>query len=540
MLRTAANRLAEFLGKPLDQILIDELIPVGPKFKIFLKERQHPGTTVRAYPYHMSKLLEIAPHFGWVSRRPDVTKEWERIQQAVWHAKHNAAQIVQYAISIGKPPGLFTEKELKQWSDLTAAQGRNVRYVRDVTARFRNRIFRAGLQSMLPNLSPPRHLGYGVPLNEWPEELRTEHEKLIKWKTDEVSPDRNKRGRFRLVSARLFERFECRLYGFETKVEHKQPSSLRTLFSQESVFNFVNWCRQERQVKKVSLFNPLNALYSIVEAYPYFEGGDFKWLGTLIAQLEDNEEDKFLAGEARALKLVDYDSLEGLPDKIRRHAAKTCPKQSKQYAAAMRDALLMECLVTLPWRQRNMREMRLGSKEVSANIFKAPVPADDTKMARPKWCVEERKLHPDLEAWHFLFRPRETKTNHRVQGILPKQIAVPLEEYLISFRPLLISGDDPGTVFLNNSGGAYTMVNIYNSVTEITYRFLGRRVNPHLFRHIFAKQFLVEQPENYLTLSKILWHRDVKTTIRLYGAGFDESHGARAAEEWRDKRAKRE
>jgi hypothetical protein len=60
-----------------------------------------------------------------------------------------------------------------------------------------------------------------------------------------------------------------------------------------------------------------------------------------------------------------------------------------------------------------------------------------------------------------------------------------------------------------------------------------------LFRHIFATKFLEERPEDYLALSKILWHRDVETTISLYGAAFDESYGARAAEQWRNQRAKK-
>lgn len=540
MLQTAANRLSEFLNKPFEQILIEELIAVGPRFKIYLKERRFGRHMVRAYPYHIRKLVEIARHFGWVPHRPDVTTEWEKIRQAVWHPKHSAAQIVEYAISIGKPPVLFTDKDLKEWCDLTAAQGRRLRYVRDVAASFRKRITRAGLEALLPKLSPPRNLGYGVPLEKWPPGLRTETEKLIKWKTDEVAPDRKKRGRLRLVSAHQLEQLLCRLHGFLLNACGKQPSSLRTLCSEESVFDFVHWCRQERQVKKVSLFNPLTILYSIVKTYLYFKGGDFEWLGILLAQLEDDEEDEFLAMEARKWKLVDYESLEGLPETIRRDAAKTCTNPSKQYAAAMRDALLLEWLVTLPWRQRNLREMRIGRQEDGANIFKAQVSHDDG-MARPGWLVEELKRNPKLEVWQFRFRPRETKTNHFVHGILPRQIVVPLEEYLNSFRPLLISGnDDPGTVLLNDSGRSYSTVWIYIRVTEITFRFLRRPVNPHLFRHIYAKAFLAAQPENYLTLSKILWHRDVKTTIRLYGAGFDESHGARAAEEWRDKRAKRE
>jgi len=139
----------------------------------------------------------------------------------------------------------------------------------------------------------------------------------------------------------------------------------------------------------------------------------------------------------------------------------------------------------------------------------------------------------------FLFRTLETKTGHLIHGILPRQIAVPLEEYLKNFRPILVSGADPGTVFLTENGQPFTRPVLGYHVQNATFRYFGRRVNPHLFRDIFAVKFLEEHPENYLTLSKILWHRNVNTTIRLYGRNYDESHGARAAEDWLDQRSRK-
>src|SRR5579859_7910492 len=69
-------------------------------------------------------------------------------------------------------------------------------------------------------------------------------------------------------------------------------------------------------------------------------------------------------------------------------------------------------------------------------------------------------------------------------------------------------------------------------------RYTGRRVNPHLLRDIFAVKWLEDHPEDYLTLSKILWHRNIQTTLQIYGAGFDESHGARRVDDWREQRRK--
>jgi len=238
--------------------------------------------------------------------------------------------------------------------------------------------------------------------------------------------------------------------------------------------------------------------------------------------------------EAKQRKWVDYDKLCELPEKMRRDAEKKYQRDSKQYACAMRDILLITWLLTLPWRQRNLRECRIGRREDGANIFKAGI-SDLPTIARPNWLIEELSQNPGLEVWQFRFRPLETKTGHFIHGILPKQIAVPLDQYLNSFRPLLVSGTDPGTLFLTDSG-THFINSVLRYVENATFRYFGRRVNPHLFRDIFAVKFLEEHPENYLTLSKILWHRNVNTTIRLYGRNYDESHGARAAEDWLDQR----
>jgi hypothetical protein len=58
-----------------------------------------------------------------------------------------------------------------------------------------------------------------------------------------------------------------------------------------------------------------------------------------------------------------------------------------------------------------------------------------------------------------------------------------------------------------------------------------------LTRDIFAFCWLERHAEDFLTLSKVLWHRDIKTTIRTYGDKFGESHGLRRVEEWLDRRA---
>ena len=74
-------------------------------------------------------------------------------------------------------------------------------------------------------------------------------------------------------------------------------------------------------------------------------------------------------------------------------------------------------------------------------------------------------------------------------------------------------------------------------VSSLTMRYCGKRVTPHPFRDIVAFAWLKAHPEDYLNLSKMLWHRRIQTTIGIYGGRFNESSGVCAMEAWLTERA---
>jgi integrase len=69
-------------------------------------------------------------------------------------------------------------------------------------------------------------------------------------------------------------------------------------------------------------------------------------------------------------------------------------------------------------------------------------------------------------------------------------------------------------------------------IGNLTVRYAGRRVTPHHFRDAFALAWLEDHPEDYVTLSKALWHTTVEITLGKYGRNYDESYGLRKAAEW--------
>jgi site-specific recombinase XerD len=159
------------------------------------------------------------------------------------------------------------------------------------------------------------------------------------------------------------------------------------------------------------------------------------------------------------------------------------------------------------------------------------------KMAMPEWIKKRLAVNPQEKFWQIHFREKETKTSHQVRCFLPRQLIGPLEEYLQLHRPILLQErTDPGTLFSNRAGEPLNSHQVRSIVADLSIRFVGLKINPHFIRDIFAYKWLEEYPEDYLTLSKLLWHKNIQTTLRIYGQKFDESNGVRRVEEWLDRR----
>jgi hypothetical protein len=235
----------------------------------------------------------------------------------------------------------------------------------------------------------------------------------------------------------------------------------------------------------------------------------------------------------KAEKYLEYAVAESIPVRIRagRPAAE---KEGGILAARLAlEELLMKWLITLPWRQRNIRECRIGGP--TPNLFKGKIP-HYSDIDKPMWVSQEEEKNPSAEFWQFQFSEDETKTGCAVSALLPRQLIGILEEYLENLRPQLIRDVDPLTLLVGRKGKPITADLMTKVVSDLTLRHTGRRVNPHAFRDIVAYTWLKEHPKDYLTLSKMLWHRNINTTLKIYGARFNESNGVSAMESWLDER----
>ena len=190
---------------------------------------------------------------------------------------------------------------------------------------------------------------------------------------------------------------------------------------------------------------------------------------------------------------------------------------------------LAKWLAILPWRQKNIRHCRISGPSV--NVFKAPIDLM-SKMAKFDWVEEILRENLKAEFWQYKFTPDETKVGNDVPALIPSNLVPLLEEFLYEHRINLVGDTDCDLLFPNENGKMMFENGLNYLVGELTIRHAGKRLSPHTYRHIVAYTWLDAHPEDYLTLSMLLWHTNINTTIRIYGCRFDQSNAMCRMEKW--------
>ena len=457
---------------------------------------------------------------------------WEPILAAVAKIK-GARGIVSYAINMGKTPSTLTDDDLSSWAQMMLTQKRDYQYVRRLQYEFRLELSRAGLAGNLPGIfrNWKSATSYFVPLEDFPPALRQEVQSVLQWKQAPYAKGRRAKSRLRPISARNLESAFTRLYGFlvnilphlsesAIKVDPASIQTLPELVTPDSVSAFIDWWINVRLLKGRSLVVKLGTVCAALKEHPNYKGKDFAWLDELIQGIPFEPESQ--RRERKERKYLPYDTVADIPRRIHETQLEAATRSPKALAYVVHDELLMKWLVVLPWRQRNIRECRIGLKSEGANLFKAEIEQWDN-MKKPGWVEERLKTSPREQFWQYHFREDETKNGHEVRSILPRRLVPLLEEYLEHHRAHLVNGNDPGTLLVNRDGHRLNEHELGALVSNLTLRHTGRRVTPHIFRDIWAYWWLASHPEDFLTVSKKLWHRNIQTTLRIYGCKFDEA-----------------
>jgi integrase len=533
MLGSTVALVSTFMARPLEEITVDELANLGPAFQAHLKSRGYKRNSVRSYMNYRRILLREAEKFGWVRQPSPLPVEWESVLELM-PKDRSYRTIAVFAASRGKKPLDLTDTDLEDWLQAAVSQGRSFRYARELKGYFHSHVLRLGLRGYFPKLSLHPTDCYGIPLRNLPEPLRTQVGDLLNWLMAPLSFGRGSNSQLRPISAKHLEYLICRIAGFVFNVRKEIASRLEDLVNQERFASYLEWCVNHRGVRTGSLATQCRALYAALRKFRPLRGMDFSWMRELIADLP--RDSYRLTKERKDRKWVHWSELVQVPKKIRDEADKRYRANPRRYAIAVRDQLIMAWLLTLPWRQRNLRECKLLPYEQGGNLFKSEISPMAT-FAKPRWVRSILQSNPHEQFWQFYFTEGQTKTGREVHSLLPRRLVPRLEEYISKYRPLLVRGDDPGNLFLNSAGKPLTIQSVAYIVENVTVRFAGRRVTPHVFRDIVAVRRLECHPADFPSVARLLWHSSPNTLFKFYGRNYDESYGVQRMEEWLDEQA---
>ncbi len=528
MLRTTSSLLTAFLGKSPDQITIDTVSESRDGFRAYLVSRTYAKNSVRSYVNYVRILLESATALGW-KQGTALDREWVGIQEHV--TSHECSKIIKHFVHTGKRPAAITTDDTEGWIQGAVEKGLLYRGARRQSNVFWRILLEYGLTTQAP-LGAVRKERYGLSMEDMPAGLRSDINQLLHWKLAPFVMDRPNNERIRPVTAKTLREVLCSLAGFAISIYGaKNVTSLPTLITQEIIGKYAEWSLEVRGVKPGTIQHVIGLISGPMTQYPAYKSLDLSWLKTILGALPIEPRSE---GKARkAKKYLEYSVIEAIPSTIHAGRSAAAKKGGRHLAKLAQDELMLMWLSILPWRQRNLRECRIGGP--TPNLFKGRI-APFSVVDRPTWVVEAERINPNAEFWQFKFSTAETKTDIEVEAILPRQLIGPLEEYLTCFRPQMLKGNNPCNLFINGDGNEMTQQNVTHVISSLTLRYAGRRVTPHLFRDVVAFAWLKEHPGDYLTLSKLLWHSNINTTIHYYGGRFNESSGVVAMENWRTER----
>jgi integrase len=533
MLHSVVARFLEYLGSTPDQVALDTLYNQKNAFFAHLATGRHKKASIRSYRLYFNRLLHRAEEFGWSPPKLVIPPEWQEILDGL--ARNSTKRIVEFAIRSGRSVISFSEDDLKAWCKERAEAGRSFADAAHECSRFRTAISRGGLSAKIP-LVKPRGKRYGVSLDAMHPDLRQEIQSLLAWKQNEIEFDRPEEVQIiRPVSAKRLTEFFSMLTGYVQNIKGRpEVTSLRELVTRDHVAGFTNWAKKERKLKGQSLVTGLGMVYAALRYNPSYSTIDFIWFEKINKSITVDTQD--VITDRKAKKYIPYALADSIPGLIRAKKTKLKEPNSRHLAIYARNELLMLWILLLPWRQRNIRELRIGGD--NPNLIKAKIRRYST-LSKPKWIAALEEVDPEATFWQIRFAPDETKTNHPVQMFLPAELVPLLEDYLSSHRAVLVGGRrDPETLFVNTGGGALDSTQIRSLVKELAFEHTGVPVNPHIYRDVVAFEWLDKHSEDYLTVSKVLWHRNINTTLRIYGSRFDESTGVARMDDWRSNRSK--
>jgi hypothetical protein len=347
-----------------------------------------------------------------------------------------------------------------------------------------------------PGSSIAKTNGTYLPYTQWPPDLQEAFTTFETWATTPVVPGRPAGLRKRMVTIEAYRTGFASYFGYLHYTAHLAPI-FDHLFDLGLVTAYVHWHVNDYHHRTTAFIRNF-----------------LKDLHALIRQYRPNEE---LCAKVLALKKtlpvpspcydktdawVSLSTLDEIgrslwprkqPHEIRRDKDKQHPGMHSAVRAGI--ALMLQLWTRIPYRQRNMREMRLGDN-----------------------------LHKDGQGrWRLTFRGEQLKiASKRGQTNVfalpfPPSLVPLLEDYLTLWRPIILAkvGHPDTHVFLTQFGTPYTTSTLRRTTSKIIYSYTGRHWHPHAIRTVWATEW-IQKTHGDFYIAAVMLNDRLETVIAKY------------------------
>ncbi|UCH64115.1 MAG: site-specific integrase [Fidelibacterota bacterium] len=362
-----------------------------------------------------------------------------------------------------------------------------------------------------PDLPSAARSKYSLRVHEWPVEMQAEYNSYRTWCLAEYIRERPPQYSQREVSADQNLSNLERIAGYTHRIRGVPLDQLTIdiFFDETIITDYINWLIQERLGGKrtVTLERLCAQLLSMARQYFYRPEAE-EWLIKLKkyvsnAPVRDKKERLFSMDELE--KIADGIQARRIREKKNAIKKGLIPNRMRQ-AQHVRRELLFRLIIQRPLRQKNIREIKIG-----------------------------KNLYKNIKGIYVLsFEGSEMKNGRPYKISFPKNLVTLLEKYLNDYRRILCNGHDNEYLFPSPNGGHICDRTVQSIIGRPAKQILRRSLNPHLIRDCIAYWWLQQNPGDYLFLSKLLGHEDVRTTIKCY-SNIDAEDAAKKIDEMRKK-----
>jgi Phage integrase family len=324
-------------------------------------------------------------------------------------------------------------------------------------------------------------------LRPLPETLDTEFQEFSAWSMASYAPDRPARIQKRQQTVSMYQETLEYIAGFAHRIEQMpvETITLHTLTDPALVTRFTRWWIARRGKVTRSIHNHVMHVRGIAQ---YWFKDELRTAGLRQIRAELSHPEAIHDKDARWVSLKELEAAgcsqyplnakrlqenkrsEQIATQLsrRQRFPMTLNSNGKFTALCVAQSLMLRLLVRIPLRQRNLREMQLNR-----NLRRLP---DGT--------------------WQLTFKRDELKIGwrngreHRITYSFPTDLQDLLEEWLDTWRPLLLGDSSAKEVFINTLGRPFSAQACRRVIGKTTWKFTGIAVNPHMIRDIFATEYI--------------------------------------------------